>query len=47
MITESDDRGGVAERVAEQRLEECAIAGSPSAPIAIEAIVIPTWQAEM
>ena len=25
----------------------CAIAGSPSAPIAIEAIVIPTWQAAM
>ena len=24
-----------------------AIAGSPTAPMAIEAIVIPTWQAEM
>ena len=25
----------------------CAIAGSPSAPMPIEAIVIPTWQAAM
>ena len=25
----------------------CAIAGSPSAPIPIDAIVIPTWQAAM
>ena len=25
----------------------CAIAGSPRAPIPIEAIVIPTWQAAM
>ena len=32
---------------AERLLQQVWIAGSPSAPIPIDAIVIPTWQAEM